>query len=164
MENLSLRPNDEEIENAINTYSNMLFRLCFTMLRNNQDAEDAVSDVFMKYISEVRNFSDEEHKKAWFISVATNRCRDMLKFYKVRRHLNLDDIAEYCGTDEDFDVLKEFLLNLPEKYRTVIYLYYIEGYKTAEIAKMLNVSPSAVRKRLQYGRDKLKIEYGKEVL
>ncbi len=162
MDNLSLRPNDEEIENTVNTYSNMLFRLCFTMLRNNQDAEDVVSDVFMKYISEKRDFADEEHKKAWFISVATNRCRDMLKFYKIRRHLNLDDAMEYCGTNDDFEILSE-LLNLPEKYRTVIHLHYIEGYKTAEIAKMLDVSPSAVRKRLQYGRDKLKIEYEKDV-
>lgn len=116
----------------------------------------------MKYISENREFADDEHKKAWLISVATNRCRDMLKFYKVRRHLNLDDVAEYCGNDNDFEILSE-LLNLPEKYRTVIHLHYIEGYKTAEIAKMLDVSALAVRKRLQYGRDKLKIEYGKDV-
>lgn len=162
MNHLSLRPNDEEIENTVNKYSNMLFRLCFTMLRNNQDAEDAVSDVFVKYISGNHKFSDEEHKKAWLISVATNRCRDMLKFYKIRRHLNLDDVAEYCGKDDYFEILSE-LLTLPEKYRTVIHLHYVEGYKTAEIAKMLDISPSAVRKRLQYGRDKLKIEYGKGV-
>lgn len=162
MNNLSLRPNDEEIENIVNTYSDMLFRLCFTILKNNQDAEDAVSDVFMKYISENRKFADEEHKKAWLISVATNRSRDMLKFYKIRRHLNLDDVAEYCGRSDDFEILSE-LFALPEKYRTVIHLYYVEGYKTAEIAKMLDISASAVRKRLQYGRDRLKIEYGKGV-
>lgn len=162
MKNLSLRPNDEEIENVVNTYSNMLFRLCFTILRNNQDAEDAVSEVFMKYISENRNFADDEHKKAWLIKTATNQCRDMLKFYKIRRHLNLDDVAEYCTANDDYEILTE-LLSLPGKYRTVIHLYYVEGYKTYEIAKMLDISPSAVRKRLQYGRDKLKIEYGKGV-
>lgn len=162
MNNLSLRPNDEEIENIVNTYSNMLFRLCFTILKSNQDAEDAVSDVFVKYISENRKFVDEEHKKAWLIKVATNHCRDMLKFYKIRHHLNLDDVAEYCGKDDDFEILSE-LLSLPEKYRTVIHLYYVEGYKTYEIAKMLDISSAAVRKRLQYGRDKLKIEYGKDV-
>lgn len=155
--------NDEEIENAVNAYSNMLFRLCFTMLGNNQDAEDSVSDVFLKYISEQRDFADEEHRKAWLISVAVNRCRDMLRFYKIRRHLSIDDIAEYCGTNDDFEILSE-LFSLPEKYRTVIHLHYIEGYKTAEIAKMLNISSAAVRKRLQYGREQLKIEYGKGVL
>lgn len=110
MDNLSLRPNDEEIENTVNAYSNMLFRLCFTILRNNQDAEDAVSDVFMKYISENRDFADEEHKKAWLISIATNRCRDMLKFYKVRQHLKLEDVVEYCGTNDDFEVCRSFWL------------------------------------------------------
>lgn len=158
-----MKMNDEEIENAVNTYSNMLFRLCFTMLGNNQDAEDSVSDVFLKYISEQRDFADEEHRKAWLISVAVNRCRDMLRFYKIRRHLSIDDIAEYCGTNDGFEILSE-LFSLPEKYRTVIHLHYIEGYKTAEIAKMLNISSAAVRKRLQYGREQLKIEYGKGVL
>ncbi len=163
MKNSPVRPTDEEIENIVNTYSNMLFRLCFTMLGNNQDAEDAVSDVFMKYISEYRVFNDEEHKKAWLIKTATNRCRDMLKFYKIRRHSELDEVAEYCGKDDDFEILAE-LLALPEKYRTVIHLHYIEGYKTDEIARMLKISSSAARKRLQYGRDKLKIEYGRDVL
>ncbi len=162
MKKLPVRPTDEEIENIVNAYSNMLFRLCFTMLGNSHDAEDAVSDTFMKYIEKYQIFTDEEHKKAWLIRVAANRCRDMLKFYKIRRHLNIDDVAQYCQTDDEIDILTA-LLSLDEKYRTVIHLHYIEGYKTAEIAGMLGISPSAVRKRLQYGRDKLKIEYGKDV-
>lgn len=162
MKNSPVRPTDEEIENIVNSYSNMLFRLCFIMLRNNQDAEDAVSDAFMKYIEEYQAFADEEHTKAWLIKVATNRCRDMLKFYKIRRHLNIDDVAEYCKTNDEIGILTE-LLSFPEKYRTVIHLHYIEGYKTYEIAKMLDISSSAVRKRLQYGRERLKIEYGKDV-
>lgn len=161
MNNLSIR-SDEEIEYVVNSYANMLFRLCFTMLGNNQDAEDAVSEVLMKYIVSHQPFKNEEHRKAWLIKVATNKCRDMLRFYKIRRHLSIDDVKEYCDKNDDIDILTE-LLSLPEKYRTVIYLYYIVGYKTSEIAQMLDISNSAVRKRLQYGRNKLKIEYGKDV-
>ena len=72
MENLSFVHGDTSIENVVKTYSNMLFRLCFTMLRNNEDAEDAVSDVFLKYISAAITFADREHEKAWLIKVATN--------------------------------------------------------------------------------------------
>ena len=163
MEKLSFRPSDNDVENVVKTYSNMLFKLCFTLLRNNADAEDAVSDVFLKYISGATTFTSEEHKKAWLIRVATNICKDMMKFYKVRKHINIDDVTEYCKSQDDLNVLTE-LLSLPIKYRTVIHLYYIEGYKTSEIADMLSISPAAARKRLQYGRDILKIEYGKEVL
>lgn len=163
MNNLSFRPSDNDVENVAKTYSNMLFKLCFTILRSNEDAEDAVSEVFLKYISARKTFENEEHKKAWLIRVATNVCKNMLRFYKIRRHINLDDIAEYCKTEDETNALIE-LLSLPEKYRIVLHLYYAEGYKTAEIAQMLSISPAAVRKRLQYGRDMLKIEYGKEVL
>lgn len=154
---------DNDVESTVKTYSNMIFRLCFTMLRNNQDAEDAVSEVFLKYISASKVFTGEEHKKAWLIRVATNICKNMIKFYKVRNYINLDDVSEYCTSEEDSGIICE-LLNLPPKYRTVIYLYYIEGYKTAEIADIISISAAAVRKRLQYGREMLKIEYRKDVL
>ena len=163
MENLSFVHGDTSIENVVKTYSNMLFKLCFTILRNNEDAEDAVSDVFLKYISAAITFADREHEKAWLIKVATNVCKNMLKFNKVRRHVNIDDVAEYCKSENDINVLTE-LLSLPTKYKTVLYLYYVEEYKTSEIAHMLSISPAAARKRLQYGRDMLKIEYEKEVL
>lgn len=163
MKNLSYRPDDNEIEATVQKYSNMLFKLCFTMLGNNADAEDALSEVFLKYITYQKDFEGPEHKKAWLIRVATNVCKNMLRFYKIRRHINIDDVTEYCKSENDVNILTE-LLSLPEKYRTILHLYYIEGYKTAEIATMLSISPSAARKRLEYGRKKLKIEYEKDVL
>lgn len=161
MENLSFRPNDNDVEDVVKTYSNMLFKLCFTLLGNQADAEDAVSDVFVKYISNSTSFKSEEHKKAWLIRVATNICKNMLKFYKIRKHMNIDDVIEYCQSEDDIHIFTEFL-NLPVKYRTILHLYYVEGYKTSEIAEMLSITTAAARKRLQYGRDMLKIEYGKE--
>ncbi len=161
MKKLSVRPTDKDLENLVFTYSNMLFRLCFTMLGNNADAEDAVSDVIVKYITSSPAFADEEHKKAWLIRVAANICKDILRFNKRRDYINIDDVREYCKTDDSTDIVND-ILRLPEKYKSVIYLYYIEGYKTKEIANILSVSPQAVRKRLQYGRDMLKIEYGKD--
>lgn len=159
MKELSVRPTDKDLENLVLVYSNMLFRLCFTILCNNADAEDAVSDVIVKYITKAPAFNDDEHKKAWLIRTATNICKDMLR--KRRNHLNIDDIREYCRTEESVNIVNE-ILNLPVKYKAVIYLYYIEGYKTKEIAEILSISPAAVRKRLQYGRDMLRIEYEKD--
>lgn len=158
MEKLSVRPTDKDLENLVLVYSNMLFKLCFTILGNNADAEDAVSDVIVKYITRAPAFNDDEHRKAWLIRTATNVCKDALRQRKRRNHANLDDISEYCASAESISIVSE-ILQLPFKYRTVIYLHYIEGYKTAEIADILGITPAAVRKRLQYGRDMLRIEY-----
>lgn len=160
MENLSFRPNDIDAEITVKTYSNMLFKLCFTILRNNEDAKDAVSEVFLKYLLQNKAFENEEHKKAWLIRVATNISKNMLKASKIRSHISFEEVSDYCKSDEEKETFFE-MLKLPEKYRIVLHLYYAEGYKTAEIGKMLHISSGAVRKRLQYGREKLKIEYEK---
>ena len=163
MTNHSGRPTDDEIKSVVNTYSNMLFKLCFTILCNNADAEDAVGTTFLKYITKSPYFQSEEHTKAWLIRVATNLCKDMYRFHKKRDYINFDDLIHYGKTEENSKILEE-VMSLPEKYKTVIHLFYIEEYKTDEISKILSISPSAVRKRLQYARDKLKFQYEKERL
>ena len=157
----AVRPTDDEIEDTVKKYSNMLFKLCFTMLSNSADAEDAVSETFLRYITKSPVFNDSEHKKAWLIKTSSNICKDKHRFNARHNYINLDDISEFCRDEEDKDIL-ENLLSLPDKYKTVIHLFYIDGYKSGEIAKILNISPSAVRKRLQYGRKLLKLEYGKD--
>jgi len=158
----TVRPADDEIENTVKSYSDILFKLCFTVLCNRADAEDAVSDTFLKYIMKSPKFKDDEHKKAWLIKVAANICKDKRRFNsRHNNYINLDDIAEFCPDEkQQNDILEMF--NLPEKYKIVIHLFYIEGYKTREIAEILNIMDCTVRKRLQYGRRLLKIEYGKD--
>lgn len=158
MNELSVRPTDKDLENLVLAYSNMLFKLCFTMLCNNADAEDAVSEVVVRYIIRAPQFNDEEHKKAWLLRTAANLCKDMLRQRKRRSHVNLDDVQDYCTSEESTSLINE-ILSLPQKYKTVIHLHYIEGYKTGEIAEILSITPQAVRKRLQYGRNMLRIEY-----
>ena len=155
------RPNSKEIEAAVKDWGDMLFRLSFTMLGNQADAEDAVSETIIKYIEKAPAFADKEHRKAWLIKVASNNCRDMLRADRRRRWVSLEDVTELCRQERDRDVMYE-LLNLPPKYRLAVYLHYVAGYKTAEMAGMLGISPAAARKRLEYGRKMLKISMGKE--
>lgn len=157
----TVRPTDDEIKRTVKSYSDMLFKLCFTILCNRADAEDAVADTFLKYIVKSPKFNDAEHKKAWLIKVATNICKDKHRFDLRHNYISLDEISEFCPDENKQNNLLE-MLNLPEKYKTVLHLFYIEEYKTKEIAQILNISDSAVRKRLQYGRGLLRLEYGKE--
>lgn len=155
--------NDElrHIEYAVEKYSKMLFRICYAILCNKEDAEDAVQETFLKYMLKAPLFRDSDHEKAWLIKVATNTSKNMCRFNNRHAVENLDDLHGIGIKDEDRDVFR-LIMSLPSKYKIVLDLYYIEGYKANEIAEITNTSPVTVRKRLQYGRMMIKKELGKE--
>lgn len=144
------------IEELVREYSNMLFRICMVMLGNEQDAQDVVQETFCRYIERSSDFHDSEHEKAWLIKVATNGCRDIHRRRIRHPSANLEDITAYCEMPEQSEVLHS-LISLPDKLKTVIYLHYIEGYKSAEIADMLGISTASVKKRMQRGREALRL-------
>lgn len=154
-----VRLTGEQVEKAVEVYGDTLFRICLMMLCREQDAEDAVQETFLRYITKSPVFSDESHEKAWLITVAQNICRNMLRFRSRHPTVNPDELYDYCQESDDIGKL-EFIMSLPETYKTVLYLFYAERYQTDEIARMLHISPAAVRKRLQYARQALQKEYG----
>ena len=145
----------DEVREAVDEYGDMLYRLCLVMLRNSADAEDAVQETYIKYMLSSPPFNGDEHEKAWLITVAANKCRDMLRFRK-RHAADSDDILRDRAAETESRGVLEALLEVPEKYRIVLTLHYIEGYKVDEIAKMLGKTPSAVKMRLAKGRELLK--------
>ncbi len=153
----------EDIENIVNGYGDMLFRICFVMLGNHADAEDAVQETVISYMQKAPIFKSDDHEKAWLITTAKNKCHDMLRFRKRHRQTNTEQLQELPYEIPDSGIL-DALLALPEKYRLVLILYYVEDYNTTEIAKIIQKSPSAVKMRLQKGRALLKEKYRKEYL
>lgn len=146
------------IEEAVTSYSNMLYKICIVMLCNEQDAQDAIQDTFCRYLEKSPDFTDKEHEKAWLISVATNVCRDMLRFRSRHPKISIDELADSLATPGERDILTE-LIELPSKHRTVIYLHYVEGYQVKEVASILNLTEHAVKKRLQRGREQLRLSW-----
>ena len=162
MKNTSVRMADS-IESIINTYGDMLFRLCLITLGNSHDAEDAVQETFIRYLQKAPEFKNTEHEKAWLITVATNKCKDILRFKSKHQQISFDDINEFTTDSHGSDII-EALMTLPEKFKTVLILYYVEGYSTEEIARIIKRTKSAVKMRLQKGRHLLKEAYGKEYM
>lgn len=134
----------------------MLFKICLVILGNEQDAQDAIQDTFYRYLYTQPEFSDEEHEKAWLIRVAVNISKDMRRFQQRHPKVSMEQLEDYYQSPKEGEILEE-LLRLPYKLKTVIYLHYIEGYQVKEIASMLNISQAAVKKRLQRGREQLKL-------
>ena len=158
----SVRPADE-IEKTIEQYVDMLYRLCVIILKNESDAEDAVQETVLKLYRKSPSFQDEEHKKAWLIRVATNQCRDLLRF-RLRHPQLEEEQLEKIGTESPDSGILEALSELPEKYRIVLTLYYVEECSIKEIAKIICRTTSAVKMRLQKGRKLLEVKYREEYL
>ena len=166
MTKASARPADE-IEKIIITYGDMLFRLCLVMLGNSSDAEDAIQETMLTYLQKAPAFRDAEHQKAWLITVATNKCKDILRFRTrhpiVSMENTVENLCEFTKDTSDSGIL-EALMTLPEKFRMVLILYYVEEYSMEEIAKIIGRTTSAVKMRLQKGRKLLSETYRKEYM
>lgn len=161
--NLSNDTENTYIEKQIETYGDMLFRISFVMLRNYADSEDAVQNTFLKYFSKAPWFRDEEHRKAWLITVCTNDCIDILRKRKSHHEVNLQQTKQFCREISDSGIM-EALMKVDEKYRIVLMLYYIDEYKIKDIAQIIGRTPSAVKMRLQKGRKLLKEIYEREFI
>ncbi|MBP1994229.1 RNA polymerase sigma factor [Paenibacillus eucommiae] len=140
------------------TYSSMLFRIAMVHLGSREDAEEATQDTFIKLMEKAPEFKDAEHQKAWLIRVITNHCKTMLGRGWRKREVKRDGLETITAdTPEDLALL-HLVMALPIKYKTVIHLYYYEDYQVQEISKILQISESAVKMRLQRGRQLLKLE------
>ena len=141
---------------AYDRYADMLFRTAFSLLLNKQDAEDAVSDVFAKFISKPPVFKNSDHEKAWFLKVTVNTCHDRQRRRAVRRYTPLDEIAEILAAQQKDTTVLDSDLAIDEKYRICILLHYFEDFSIEQTAKILKITQSAVKMRLSRAREMLK--------
>lgn len=149
-----------EFETKYFKYKDLLFRIAFTYVKNTEDAEDILQEVFYRLLYKAPVFENEEHEKRWLIRVTVNMCKNHLGLFWNKNKMEITDIDGWGMTKEETGILEE-VLSLPDKIKTVIYLHYFEGYRCNEIAEILNIKESAVKMRLKKGRDLLRIELEK---
>ena len=144
-------------EDAFRLYGDRVFSAAFSVTGNQADADDAVQDTYLRYCSYDKEFTDEDHIRAWLLRVAINRARDQKRSFWEKHRVSWEDYMETLSFEAPEDKsLFEAVMSLPAKYRTVIHLFYYEGYSTAQIAQILDQKESTVRSRLKRGREKLK--------
>ena len=142
-----------------------VYRIVVSYCRNAEDASDAVQNAFLKLMTTDTTFRDDDHIRKWLIRVAINECRNFWHSFWRKNVVSLDELYEENENDSAFSVddpstdargVYEAVLKLPDRYRTVVQLYYCENYSVDEIADILQISPSNVQTRLYRGRKKLK--------
>ncbi len=156
----SLLRTDKELSEIYDRHIGTVYRVCFAYMKNPADTEDAVEDTFLQFIRKAPAFESEENEKAWLIKTASNICKNMLRHWWRKRE-DIEAHNELISTDViETDGVFQAVMELPVKYKTVVYLYYYEGYTSAEIAGMLKKPPSTVRNYLHDARAILKEKLG----
>lgn len=148
---------DDLITYAVNEYSDTIYRIALNITKNNEDAFDVCQDVFVRLIKSKNKINNSEHLKAWLIRAAVN-CAKSCCTQAYRKHrVDIESLRDGdLAHNDKYDTLIESVMELPEKYSTVIHLFYYEDMQINEIAHTLKISQSAVKQRLVRGREKLK--------
>ena len=139
---------------AFEKHSDMVYRLAFARVKNRNDADDILQDVFLRYLRRGKKAESEEHERALLIRMPSSCTKSLHSGAWRRNTTELDENlpSEEMPTGEILDAV----LRLPLKYRTVIHLHYYCGYSAEEIAVLLKSRASTVRSQLSRARDKLK--------
>lgn len=155
-----------DFENTLSLYGNDVFKIAYTYCKNKNDAEDIVQNVFLKLFLGGEHFNNSEYIKKWLLKVAVNESKNLLKSAWYRKWENNDEVILNYGNTEssenkvlnmdEFSEIYLKVMNLPEKYRAVLFLYYYEEYTIKEIAEIISASESNVQTRLLRARRKLK--------
>lgn len=153
----------KDLERVIELYADMVRRICLVHLKNRHDTEDVFQNVYMKYMLHEGSFEDSGHEKAWFARVTINACTDWLRYLSRRKWVPLEVIDEERAVlDEPSVNLLQVILELPEKYRNVLYLHYYEGYSMVEIAGILGRKENTVYTWIARARNILREKLGGE--
>ena len=119
------------LERVIEVHSNTLYKICFVILKNEQDTKDVLQETFITYMTKRPGFASEEHKKAWLIKVSQNKCKEFLRFHKKHAGIPLEEVEESLEITrgmsvEDKDKLR-LIWNVHYNLTSVVILYYLEG-------------------------------------
>lgn len=146
---------------AVEQYQNMVYRIALHYFASPHDAEDVVQEVFLRLYRQQETFEEKEHLRRWLMRVTVNLCKDVLKSpWRKRRVFMEESLEAPCFEKTEQLALYQEVMVLPEKYRTVLDLYYYEELSTKEIAELLQLRQSAVTTRLYRARALLKQRLG----
>lgn len=154
----------EAFTELMQMYMQTMYKVARSMLRSDEDVADAVQDTILCCWEKIRQLREGKYFKTWMTRILINKCNDILR--AKQRYVSEEGMPEPAAFDRHFDNIEwnEALKTLDEKYRLVIMLYYVEGFKTSEIGQLLDIPESTVRTRLSRGREKIAVIYrtGKE--
>ena len=139
-------------EMLVRDHSSAVRAVCLVYARNIHDSEDLMQEVFLKAVIKISSLRDTKRARPWLLQIARRICIDHHRKKHYTQRLSDDIPAQNEAISPEWAQLHRALVRLPDEYREVVSLYYLDGRKCARVAEMLGISDSAVRQRLVRAR------------
>lgn len=146
-------------DEAVDEFADMVYRIALVQVKSKTDADDVFQEVFVRLVKHIHKLESREHIKAWLIRVTVNCAKKHLTSFWNRNVGSLEEEqgAEENGyTIEEENPVRKAVLELPEKYRAVVHLFYFEELSVSEICKVLGQKESTVKSQLFRARELLR--------
>ena len=154
-----MKISQEQFDFVYKEYAKELLQIAYGYTKNKEDSIDIMQNAYIEVLESNKRFESNEHIKYFLIRVTINESINFVKSYSKKKVLcNNDIIMNIPETKKDelpYDI-SEIVNTLPEKYKTIIVLYYYDGMKIKDISKVLKMKESAVKKRLERARNLVK--------
>lgn len=143
-------------------YAQVLYPVCYRLLANQQEAEEAMQDSFVKIFASLNAYQEERQLVGWMCQITRNTAIDYLR-RKPFEWEDLDESITLVSEEEQDDNIiqcgieriKRAITTLPSGYRAVLTLHLFEGYDLEEIASILSIKPASARSQYQRAKKKL---------
>ena len=147
---------DQEFTMRVRSMERKLYRIAHAILWSDADCADAIQEAVFKGWMKRGSLREERYFETWLVRILINECKNLIRRSKLAP-LPLDDSLRADGDDPGVDMhLRTALIQLPEKYRTVLLLHHLEGYSLNEVARILKLTPQLVKSRLHQARKLLR--------
>lgn len=144
-------------EQNIREYAPNMYRLALAMLRNEQDAEDAVGEAVLRAYEKRRTLRNQERFKPWIMQITANEARKI--YGRNKRIMPVDDMEAYMPVfRSESHELWDVVMGMDQAYREVIMLYFYERFSVREISTVLRIPEGTVKSRLFRGKKLLREE------
>ena len=154
-----MKISQEQFDFVYKEYAKELLQIAYGYTKNKENSIDIMQNAYIAVLESNKRFESNEHIKYFLIRVTINESINFVKSYSKKKVLcNNDIIMNIPETKKDelpYDI-SEIVNILPEKYKTIIVLYYYDGMKIKDISKVLKMKESAVKKRLERARNLVK--------
>lgn len=143
----------------VEQYRQQMYKIAFCYLASGEDAADAIQDTILTAYEKLGDLKHPPYFKTWLIRILINRCKDYLN--QRAREITLETVPDREVRDQVLEriICREMLGELDAKYRDVLILHYVEGFRAREIAEILDVKLGTVLTRLSRGRERMKEIY-----
>ena len=168
--NKARRGDDEAFATLVEVYQRPVYNLCYRMLGNKRDAEDAAQETFIRAYKAIHRYDPKRKFSTWLLTIASNYCIDQYRRRKLPTFsydsLPVPEISDkkkgmesWMIDDEEQESVKGLLEKLKPKDRSAVIMRYWYDFSYEEIAEALSLSISAVKSRLHRSRKDLASEW-----